>query len=247
MPTGRRVYKYSRKTAGFKRKRADGSSKYYQSVKARTGKGVKAPSSDLNTIMHTPLLPLSKMGKLPYYDQNNFSTGVVLAGSYVFTANGLYDPNITGVGHQPMGFDQLMLFYEHYTVTNSKITVNFYNNDATYPVMVGISVNPDATPETVFSKINENGLLKKHWLTPSGGTNPKCSITLAANISKINGKRDVKSEDDFRGDVASNPAEQTYFHLFAYNQTTVNVVNVVFEVMIEYTAIFTEPRKMIQS
>lgn len=219
---------------------------YYTSRKVATGRGLKVAKSQ-NTKLATPLLPLSKVAKLPYYDQNNFTTGIVLAGGYVFTANGLYDPNITGVGHQPMGFDQMMLFYEHYTVTASKITVNFYNNDVDDAVIVGVLVAPDATVETVFSKLNENGMLKKHWLTPSGGTDPKCSITLAANISKINGKKDVKSEDDFRGDVAANPAEQSFFHLFAYNQTTTNTVNVVFEVMIEYTAIFTEPRKMTQS
>lgn len=220
--------------------------KLYQSVKQNTGRGVKeAPSQNL--LLSTPLLPLSKDGTLPYYDQNNFTTGSVTAGGYVFTANGLFDPNITGVGHQPMGFDQMMLFYEHYTVTKAKITVNFYNLDTDDSVVVGLLVAPDATLETNFSKLNENGMLKKHWLTPSGGHDPKCSITLFANISKINGKKDVRSEDDFRGDAVSNPAEQTYFHLFAYNQATVNTVNVAFEVMIEYSAKFTEPRKMVQS
>lgn len=219
-----------------------------RSRKQRTGKGIKVIRPE-NAIMHSPMLPLSKTVKLTYYDQNNFSTGAVLAGNYIFTANGLYDPNITGTGHQPMGFDQMMLFYEHYTVTLSKITVNFYNNDADDSVVVGILVAPDATPETVFSKLNENGLLVKKWLSPqtSGSPAAKCSLAIKANISKINGKKDVRSEDDFRGDVAANPLEQTYYHLFAYNQVTVNVVNVCFEVLLEYTAIFTEPRKMIQS
>lgn len=217
-----------------------------RSVKASTGKGLKVVRPQL-TSLHSPLLPLSKTAVLPYYDQNNFSTGAVLAGGYVFTCNGLYDPNITGVGHQPMGFDQMMLFYEHYTVLKSKITVSFYNNSNTDSVVVGVLIAPDANIETVFSKLNENGMLTKKWLTPSTGTDPKVSFTLIANMSKINGKKDVSSEDDFRGDVSSNPPEQTYFHLFAYNQGTVSVVNVLFEVRVEYTAIFTEPRKMVQS
>jgi len=47
--------------------------------------------------------------------------------SYFFSANGLFDPNTTGTGHQPMGFDQMMLMYEQYTVFASKITVEFIN------------------------------------------------------------------------------------------------------------------------
>lgn len=215
--------------------------------KQRTGRGMGlAPSS--NALFDTPLLPLKRFGKLPYYDQNNFNTGAVLAGGYVFTANGLFDPNITGVGHQPMGFDQMMLFYEHYTVTKAKITANFYNADPDDSVIVGILIAPDSTIETNFSRLCENGMYQKRWLSPNnGGDGNKTSITIMADISKINGKKDVKSEDDFRGDATVNPAEQTYFHLFGYNQVTLAVVNVSFEVLIEYSAVFTEPRKMIQS
>lgn len=219
---------------------------------ARQGKPVSRPTmtipASLNVLARTPFMPVSKWGKVPYYDQNNFSTGAVLAGGYVFTANGLYDPNITGTGHQPMGFDQLMLFYEHYTVTSAKITVNFYNADVDDSVVVGILLAPDPTPETNFSKLNENGMLTKRWINPNAGNgNNKCTLTASCNIAKLNGKKTIIDDDIFRGDVGSNPAEQSYFHLFAYNQINTNVVSVSFEVMIEYTAIFTEPRKMIQS
>lgn len=202
----------------------------------------------LNILTHTPLMPVSKWAKLPYYDQNTFSTGAVSAGGYVFAANGLYDPNITGTGHQPMGFDQLMLFYEHYTVTSAKITVNFYNGDADDSVVVGILIAPSETVETNFSKLNENGMLTKRWLNANAGNgNNLCTLTAYANIAKINGKDKVINDDVFRGDIGANPTEVTYFHLFAYNQVTANVVAVPFEIMIEYTALFAEPKKMTQS
>lgn len=203
--------------------------------------------SPQNVVGHTPMLPLKKWGSLTYYDQNNFNTGAVSAGGYVFTANGLYDPNITGTGHQPMGFDQMMLFYEHYTVTKAKITVNFWNPDVDDSVIVGILIAPDSTIETAFSRLNENGLFVKKWINANNGSGGnKCSLTMTANIAKINGKK-IINEDDYRGDVGANPTEQSYFHLFAYNQVTVNVVNVYFECVIEYIAEFSEPRKMIQS
>jgi len=43
--------------------------------------------------------------------------------SYIFRANGLYDPNFSGSGHQPHGFDQLNVIYENYQVVASTIEV----------------------------------------------------------------------------------------------------------------------------
>lgn len=51
-------------------------------------------------------------------------TSVLSQQSYVFRGNSLYDPNYTGVGAQPYGFDQLCpTFYQNYNVKSSKITV----------------------------------------------------------------------------------------------------------------------------
>lgn len=252
MPLGKY---WVRSRGGYKKRVRDSPDRYYTSRKTyrsqrrRTGKGMNVLyKNPQNVLGHTPMLPLKKWGSMPYYDNNNFSTGAAgAAGGYVFTANGLYDPNITGVGHQPMGFDQMMLFYEHYTVTKAKITVNFYNNDVDDSVVVGILIAPDATIETNASKINENGLCVRKWLSYlANNDGNKCSLTMTANIAKINGKR-ILNEDDYRGDAAANPQEQSYFHLFAYNQVTTNAPNVFFEVLIEYIAEFSEPRKMIQS
>lgn len=214
--------------------------------KQRSGKGFAVHNPE-RSITHTPLLPLSKIAKLPYAEIVTFNTGSVNTGGFVFTANGLYDPNITGVGHQPMGFDQMMLFYEHYTVTNAKLTVTLYNYTSTESVMVGVLVAPDATIETNYYKLLENGLLTRKWLSKETNSNNMHTFTVSCNLSKVNGKKDVKSEDDFRGDIASNPPEQTYFHLFAYNQISTTICTVYGEVVIEYDAIFTEPRKMIMS
>jgi hypothetical protein len=40
-----------------------------------------------------------------------------------FRANSIYDPNLTGAGHQPLGHDQWQTFYDRYTVIGSKINI----------------------------------------------------------------------------------------------------------------------------
>jgi len=46
-------------------------------------------------------------------------------GAYVFSMNGLYDPDITSTGHQPMYFDTYGAIYESYRVISSELTATF--------------------------------------------------------------------------------------------------------------------------
>jgi len=61
-----------------------------------------------------PIFSAKTTRALRYSDYFQLTTTSGAVSTYVFAANGLYDPNITGTGHQPMGFDQLLQFYNHY-------------------------------------------------------------------------------------------------------------------------------------
>lgn len=201
-------------------------------------------------LKQVPILPLKHRCKLYYYSTNTvtFTTGA--ANAQVFSANGLFDPDITGVGHQPMGFDQLMALYEHYTVTKCKIRATLVNEAKTDTCTVGISINPDATVETVPGKLIENGLNKRKWLNWgfAGDDKMETEMMMTVDISKINGRpKPIVGDDLFRGDSASNPSEQTYLHVFGFNDASAASVTIRFHVVLEYDAVFTEPRKLAQS
>lgn len=49
----------------------------------------------------------------------------------VFRGNSLYDPDYTGTGSQPVGFDEWMQFYKYYRVFSSSITVRVLDNSST--------------------------------------------------------------------------------------------------------------------
>lgn len=55
----------------------------------------------------------------------------------LFRCNGMYDPNETGVGHQPRFFDEMSGFYDRYRVIGSKITCKFINlsNEPAYIIL----------------------------------------------------------------------------------------------------------------
>ena len=108
--------------------------------------------------------------KLRYNEAHTFSAAGAanFASSYEMNLNSLFDPNESGVGHQPMGFDQLMSIYEKYTVVAAKITVA-YLPDTTVPSVVGLRLKDGNTTTLVDKKkLIENGDSK--WAYASTAT-----------------------------------------------------------------------------
>lgn len=162
----------------------------------------------------------------------------------VFSANGLYDPDITGTGHQPIGFDQYMTAFDHYTVIGAKIRVYYENTDSTYSQMCGISISDNASAEADARVYIENGATRYSFLTVKGSSKDTTRLTHQVSVAKFMGRKSILSEDDFRGDVSNNPAEQVYFHVWAAPHNSVDSGNVNAIVQIDYVAILTEPKTL---
>lgn len=186
---------------------------------------------------------LSYKTKLTYYDTATISTGAGSAGTRVYSANGLYDPDITGAGHQPMPFDQLMLSFNHYVVTAAKMTVNFKNTSTTNTQSVALSLNADATPITAYGSLCENGVLVRDRLGMYPYSDSVKTLSIPINIAKFGDLRMILDNPSYEGSVAANPVEQSYFHISAWNPDSVSSTDCIVEIYIEYFAIFREPRK----
>lgn len=210
------------------------------------------------SVYRTPIWPVSKLIKDQlYYTWGNTLTGIGgVTATHMFSANGVYDPDISGTGHQPIGFDQLMLAYEHYSVIRSKITVGFVNNSS-YAVRAGIYLSPDGSATTDPGDLIENGLIKHVILDAKGGatTDPGVSgrvktITLDCDVAKFFGKERYSQllDDHFRGDSSANPLEQAYFAVFAFSSHTGTANSqVLFDATISFDVIYHEPRKLVGS
>lgn len=201
----------------------------------------------------TPLFPASVRKRLPYYEP-----GIVLSGTagviaqYVFTANGIFDPNISGTGHQPLGFDTMMLYYEQYCVVASRVTVRACGNGA-QAVNVSVCLAPD-TSTLVLPDVVENGLITTTVLDGRGGgssfgTGRRIgSLNLACDARRYFGRRtqqELLDDPTLQGTVAANPTEQVYFviNTWGFGAFTDNTA-VEMDVTLEYDVIFWEPRKV---
>jgi len=200
--------------------------------------------ADLRSI---PLFPARYKCMLRYQEQVYVTSTSGAVGSYVFSANGLFDPNITGTGHQPAGFDQMMVSYEHYTVVRSRIMVTFSNGTAAVLPQVALSHRAANTALTIWSQVYEDGLVRTSQLMPYGVKGCITTMNLSANIAQFGGVDDILDNPYYRGDITANPIEQSYFHIQACDNIPGITCQVNLNVIIEYEAVFKEPRTLSQS
>lgn len=196
-------------------------------------------------------VPASKLVKLKYVGTRQLNADVSTVSSYVFSANGLYDPDITGLGHQPMGFDQWMTFYDHYTVIGSKITVKALNTGAaaTDSQVIGITLH-DNPVGGASTEINMEQATSSWKVLPPMGTANATILRKGFSAKRFFGrpKSAIVNSSDFRGTNAANPTEGSYFIVWAGgliptdNPSQTNLL-----VTIEYTAVFNERKELAQS
>lgn len=169
------------------------------------------------------------------------------ADSHVFSMNGLFDPDITGAGHQPLGFDQLVgTMYNHYTVIGSRARITATNTDSTYAQTLVAHLKDTATVSTDISQVIENGLCRWTQLGTAQAGNSTKTLVLNCSPTKFFGRK-VLQDDVFRGDSSSNPSEQVYLHITGAPVNAVDSADMRLSVEIEYIAILTEPRELTQS
>ncbi len=194
-------------------------------------------------------LPFKLVTKLAYHA--NYTTGSgASAGSTtvrVFNASSCYDPDYSGVGHQPLGFDQLMPMYDHYVVLGSKIHVKACPGDSTYGNnIIGISGNAVVTPRTA-QEYQEAAcctwdIMSTYTSIPTRrlmqGYSPKTHMGVSNPIDC----------EKLQGTVSGNPTDNWFWHVFVQPANAGNThAPVTLEVSINYLVAFIEPVQLASS
>lgn len=172
--------------------------------------------------------------------------GIATSAHHYFSCNGMYDPDITGTGHQPMFFDCMGVLFDHYVVIGAKITVKFISIDDTYSQIVTLSVDDNTTSLANLGTRIENGSTKYKLLAPVSASagNSVHTLSLAVNPNKFLGIPSPMSNSELKGSYNANPTEQCYFHIGCVAQDpAANPTGVKAMVSIEYTAIWREPKE----
>jgi hypothetical protein len=168
------------------------------------------------------------------------TSGVVV--TQVFAINGCFDPDVTGTGHQPMGFDQMMVFYNHYCVTRCRCVARFAAATGSYGTAC-LRVDAGSTPLTDIERIMEFGGNATVSLEALGSFGANKVIDLNIDVAKLQGipVRALMADATLRGDAASNPTELTYLHCQLWNAAGVTCTANLY-VVLEMDVWFLEPR-----
>lgn len=199
--------------------------------------------------------PKTSLVKLRYSEQVQLD---VAAGpqTYVFSANSLYDPNVSGIGHQPGCFDTWATMYNHYVVLGSKINATFFPETQTgdFNAIVGVKMDDDSgiTPVVNMTTLIEqpNNLFKWRMLR-SNALETKSTVTIKNWYSpkKFFDIKDVKDNMDRIGALVTNsPSEAANYILCAgHGDDNADLPVIKVLVVIEYIVLFSEPKDMVQS
>ncbi len=117
--------------------------------------------------------PATYSTKLTYSSNIQYGTGTAgISGSeQLFSLTGVYDPDQTGTGHQPYGYDTITTLYSRYIVKKARARVRFTYASADMLVITGLrSDNSGSITTTGHSAdfITENPCYVTRPLTTSG-------------------------------------------------------------------------------
>lgn len=164
------------------------------------------------SIVRQPSIMADKLWvKLPYV-QNLALSGTLLQ-SNTFRINSMFDPDQTGTGHQPLGFDQYEALYSRYRVHAVKAIITFTNT--TSAVAVGAIAATEQIPS--FASLPE--LLEQPYVTSrqlsyaSGGLSTR-TITKYISIRSLRGE-EIKFDDDNSALFSSSPTNTAYLTVYA--------------------------------
>lgn len=140
----------------------------------------------------------------------------------VYSPSSLYDPDLTGVGHQPMYFDQLLTAtgpYTRYLVTSVHIRIRCTNfSVASTPVVFIVYVSPNSTtPASIIQALEKPWSQVRELSIPSGGpcnasVVMHCPSHLALGISR----QHLLTDEYYAGLYNANPAVNWFLTLCVY-------------------------------
>ncbi len=194
------------------------------------------------------LFPQKIRARLNYVEDFTFTPNAATSG-WVFSANSLYDPDVTSTGHQPMGFDQIMLFYQYYTVIRSRIKVILRQNvagDGNYTIGAGLKVTTSSSLGSSWYQEIESGNVEYSYLNapPVNGSGAAGATGQFEAECEVGRYLDIPAPLDYadlKGTASSSPTKQVYFQVLGYSPDTVTGDAVIGNAYIQYEAEFTSP------
>jgi len=164
--------------------------------------------------------PDKYFAKFRYID--DIALGGALFQHNVYRGNSLFDPDFTGIGHQPMGFDTLCgasktnAPYLSYTVRNCYLKIDVVNTSATVPFYIVIYPSRESTvPASITEGFEQpNG---KYTVVPINASTSHKTLYKKMSTAKIFGETStvVGTENQYSAQYNANPVDVWFWNIYA--------------------------------
>lgn len=167
---------------------------------------------------------------MKYAEQSVFIVPAAVSGAYVYAGNDIFDPNVTGTGHQPMGFDQLMALYKRFRVHSSRITVELVYQTTGF--MYSVTPSQSSTTPTNFNDSEESPYAK--WIVAFSGVGYRVKVENDISTIEITGIQSISQDDQFAGTSTASPGRLWYWVIHGQSYDGVATGSLRVNVCLEY-------------
>lgn len=181
---------------------------------------------------------------LPYAQNGVLTEGAVGLGAYQsFAINSAFDPDFSGGGLQPLGFDQYAQFYGRYRVLSCKVEVTFANRSATDQILVGMYATPQSTLPAVATawRIQPMPACRSATLSGTNGGPAVRVMRASVDLPNVLGltRREFQTDMDFAALFSASPARVAYLHIWTQAMLS-NVAAVTWAVKLYFDVEFSQ-------
>jgi len=183
---------------------------------------------------------------MKYAQDTEVSVDGTVGANYLFRCNSIFDPDQSGIGHQPMGHDQYAQFYNNYTVIGAKITARFIANEngddvnnQNHITNVGVTTISNVGDTIIQpNDFMENNKTSYGVVCPQ---RPVQQFTKYFSAKDFFGVANPVNEGDLGAVFGYNPSNQAYWQLKFWSGSATGVNRTVsINIMIQYICVLTE-------
>jgi len=170
-------------------------------------KKFKKPMRTRKTVLvNRALAPIAQryITKLKYAE-STLVTSIAGAATYVFNLNSIFDPNRTGIGHQPYGHDSLELLYNRYRVTSCSFAISAIDTNGKYIQVAAIPSNELLSVSSI-SQVVENPRARYITQAPNAALKTlKGTVSIPSLVGRT--KSQYMADDRYQATFGNSPSE----------------------------------------
>lgn len=175
------------------------------------------------------IIPNRKFCQMRYCEKLQLSSPIGSYSIYRYQSS-LFDPNLTGVGHQPLYHDQYAQLYQVYRVHGIKYNIGFVNSGS-YPAYVLVKFSP--TGNSTASSIEyemERPTTKARFVLASTDTT-KRNVYGYMSVPQVEGlsKKDFNGREEYEAIFGSSPTKVAKLEIMYEGISASTTINMLVE------------------